>query len=471
MRAYLLTIRVILKSCQDMPTFVYSTNPATGLQFFESPTLSEPEITESITTAHNAFKLWKNTTFDYRKKHMLRLAVLLKEGRDEYATLITREMGCPVSQTRTEIEKCAQIMEYYANGTEEMLADEVLDEQNRIVFEPLGVLFHIAPWNYPFLLALRPLIPAIMAGNTVLLKHASNVPQCGIALEALFQRSGFPEGVFQNLTISARQTAPIIADKRVTLVTLIGSVNAGKAVAQNAGANLKKSIMELGGSDPFIVLGDADLDAVIPAACQSRLRNCGQSCNAAKRFIVMRSIADEFISRLKAGFAKEVIGDPEDGTTTFGPLATASALTDCVDQVEQSLSMGAELVLGGKKIDRAGYYFEPTILTNISRDMPVWADETFSPVAPVYIVESVEEAIEVANDSDFGLTGSIWTADVALGNSLVSRIESGMVTVNTVPRSQIKMPYGGVKMSGYGREMGEYGLKEFVNIKSVTVQK
>jgi len=339
-----------------------------------------------------------------------------------------------------------------------------------VSFEPLGVVLHIAPWNFPFWLALRPTIPAILAGNTVLLKHASNVSQCSLALESLFLQAGFPKGVFQSLLVSSSNLDQVITSPIVQAVTLIGSGKAGQEIASKVGYGLKKTVMELGGSDPFIVLADANLDKVIPEAQKSRLRNSGQACNAAKRFIVAEEIAEEFIARLKSAFASEIIGDPMDPQTTLGPLGNQKTLEKIEQMVDQSVAMGAQVVLGGKRIARPGFYYEPTILTNVNKYMPVYQEETFGPIAPVIVVQSVDEAIQVANDSKYGLGATIWTENYDLAESLIPQIEAGNVYINSMLSSHPKLPYGGIKYSGYGRELGEWGFRELVNVKSVVIK-
>jgi succinate-semialdehyde dehydrogenase / glutarate-semialdehyde dehydrogenase len=330
-------------------------------------------------------------------------------------------------------------------------------------------VLHIAPWNYPFYLALRPVVAAIMAGNCVLLKHASNCPQVSLALEQIFVSAGFPAGVFQSLLISSTQTEPIINDPRVVMVTLIGSDKAGSAVGKIAGSAIKKTVMELGGSDPMIVFADADIDKVVAAAAYSRLRNTGQSCNAAKRFIVHQDIYKEFCDKLKVEFAKEILGDPADKETTIGPIATEQSRKDLEYQVQQSIKMGAKVLYGGGSVSGKGYFFEPSILTEVDIEMPVMCEEVFGPVAPIYSFNTVEEAVTVANKSPYGLGASIWTKNIELGKSLIPQIEAGNVYLNQVVRGNPKLPFGGIKKTGFGREFGEHGLYEFVNIKSVVI--
>jgi len=453
---------------------IISQNPANKAVLNSYDELSDSQIQTKLEVSAEAFSGWKSLPIPQRAKYMMQLSLVMRNGRNHFASLISLEMGCPISQASSEIEKCAYIAEIFAGDTERMLENETVKldaKEAYISFEPLGPILHIAPWNYPFYLALRPAIPAIMAGNTILMKHASNVPQCSLALEAIFLEAGFPAGVFQSLLVGGRRVEPLIRDSRVKMVTIIGSEYAGSQVAAQAGSEIKKTILELGGSDPFIVLEDADIDKAVAGAVQSRLRNCGQSCNAAKRFIVMEKVAQEFTEKLKLAFEKEILGDPMEEKTTMGPLATEASLQDIQRQVDESVKLGAKVVIGGGQPENSeGYYYLPTILTNITKEMPVYSEEVFGPVAPIIVVQSLMEAIMVANDSSLGLGSSVWTADYTLAKKIIPQIEAGNVYVNSIVRGDPKLPYGGIKKSGYGREFGEYGIKEFVNIKSVVVK-
>ena len=453
---------------------IISQNPANKAVLNSYDELSDSQIQTKLEVSAEAFSGWKSLPIPQRAKYMMQLSLVMRNGRNHFASLISLEMGCPISQASSEIEKCAYIAEIFAGDTERMLENETVKldaKEAYISFEPLGPILHIAPWNYPFYLALRPAIPAIMAGNTILMKHASNVPQCSLALEAIFLEAGFPAGVFQSLLVGGRRVEPLIRDSRVKMVTIIGSEYAGSQVAAQAGSEIKKTILELGGSDPFIVLEDADIDKAVAGAVQSRLRNCGQSCNAAKRFIVMEKVAQEFTEKLKLAFEKELLGDPMEEKTTMGPLATEASLQDIQRQVDESVKLGAKVVIGGGQPENSeGYYYLPTILTNITKEMPVYSEEVFGPVAPIIVVQSLMEAIMVANDSSLGLGSSVWTADYTLAKKIIPQIEAGNVYVNSIVRGDPKLPYGGIKKSGYGREFGEYGIKEFVNIKSVVVK-
>ena len=451
---------------------IQTTNPTTNQVTQTFDTLSGVEIEKKLSRAEQAYSSWRHTPLKERSRLMHILAQELREKRKFYGALITTEMGCPLSQTIAEIEKCAVIAELGAEEAPKYLRDKIVKtnaQESYISFEPLGLVLHVAPWNYPFYLALRPVISAIMAGNCVVLKHASNVPQCALALEELFRGSGFPEGVFTTLLISSGQVEEILRRDSVQMVTLIGSDKAGAAVARIAGSEVKKSLMELGGADPMIVLADADIDNIVEAAAYSRLRNAGQSCNAAKRFIVHRSVVEEFTDKLAARVEQEVLGDPLEEATTFGPLATKASLQSVDKQVSESIEMGARVVAGGTPLEQEGHYYPPTILRDVTEDMPVMSEEVFGPVLPIFACDDVEEAIRIANASPYGLGASIWTADLELAKRLIPRIEAGNVYVNKVVRGNPKLPFGGVKRTGYGREFTEYGLLEFVNIKSVVI--
>jgi succinate-semialdehyde dehydrogenase/glutarate-semialdehyde dehydrogenase len=465
-----------------------SQNPATEEVLAKYEELENSQIEKALELTSDVQKEWKLTSFEERKSLFLKLADLMRTKRGYLRELITLEMGMPVSQSDSEIEKVSQLAEYYGENGERFLKNDYVDTDSKesyVAYEPLGTLLHIAPWNFPIYLALRPVIPAIMAGNTALLKHSSNVPQCAGVIQALFEEAGFPKGVFQTLMIGSSKVEPVVRDKRVHFVSVIGSERAGTSVARTAGEEIKKTLLELGGSDPFIVLKDADFGKVFPSACSSRFRNCGQSCNAAKRFIVHEDIFDEFVEKYKQNVVEgEVFGDPLDSKTTFGPVATEKALREIEKVVEDSVKQGAKVVLGGhgdflksfpawdefKKRHSKGYYYPPTILTNIKQSMPVAHKEIFGPVAPIISATTTEEAIQMANESDYGLGSSIWTEDYDLAKRLIPQIEAGNVFVNSMVRSNIKMPYGGIKKSGYGREMGEHGIKEFVNVKTVIIK-
>jgi succinate-semialdehyde dehydrogenase/glutarate-semialdehyde dehydrogenase len=462
-----------------------STNPTDEQVLATVPEFSDEQVQTALHKSKNAFESWKKSSFSQRKTLMHKLALILRQERDAFTTLISLEMGMPISQSVGDIEKSAQIAEYYADNAEEFLKNiEVTgDGKSYVSYEPLGVVLHIAPWNYPFYLALRTVIPAVMAGNSVLLKHASNVPQISQTLQALFNQAGFPEGVFTSLMISSGKVEKIIRNPIVSMVTLIGSESAGTKVAKVAGEEVKKTVMELGGNDPFIVLKDADLGEAAKQAALSRLRNQGQSCNAAKRFIVQKEVSEQFTSLVKKIFEEEAVGDPMDTQTTIGPVANAESLKTIQRQVEETLKMGGKVLTGGhlepslqsqnyrefRQKHTAGFYYPPTLITDISTDSPLYKEEVFGPVVGIIVVEDAEEAVKVANDSVLGLGASVWTQDLDLAKEIIPQLECGMVCVNSMVRSNIKMPYGGLKRSGYGRELGPDGIKEFVNVKSVVI--
>lgn len=462
-----------------------STNPTDEQILATVSEFTDEQVQEALNKSKNAFEAWKKAPFSQRKILMQALALILRQERDAFATLISLEMGMPISQSVGDIEKSAQIAEYYADNAEEFLQNVKVtpDGDSYVSYEPLGVVLHIAPWNYPFYLALRTVIPAVMAGNSVLLKHASNVPQISKTLQALFNKAGFPEGVFTSLMIGSSKVEKIIRNPIVSMVTLIGSESAGTKVAKVAGEEVKKTVMELGGNDPFIVLKDANLEEAAKQAALSRLRNQGQSCNAAKRFIVQKEVSREFTALVKKIFEEEVVGDPMDTQTTIGPVANAESLKTIQRQVEETLQMGAKVLTGGhleanlqsqnyrefRQNHTAGFYYPPTLIADISTDSPLYKEEVFGPVVGIIVVEDAEEAVKVANDSVLGLGASVWTQDLNLAKKIIPQLECGMVCVNSMVRSNIKMPYGGVKRSGYGRELGPDGIKEFVNVKSVVI--
>jgi succinate-semialdehyde dehydrogenase/glutarate-semialdehyde dehydrogenase len=452
---------------------IISRNPANEeiLATFEE--ITPAQVQEKLGLAQTAYTYWKSSSFETRSELMMKLGLLFREKRDMLATIISSEMGMPINQAVAEVEKSALVIEFYAQNAPKFLQPETIDvgaKENYVSFDPLGVILCVAPWNFPLYLALRPAIPAIMAGNVIVLKHASNVPQCSLILHELFKEAGFPEGVFQSLLIGSAQVEAIIRDERVVMATLIGSENAGSKIASQAGSVIKKTVMELGGSDPFIVLGDADIDKAVRAFVGSRYRNAGQSCNAAKRLLLDEKIADEFTQKLLVELEKEVIGDQLDPKTTMGPLASEGSLKEVATQVEESVKMGAKILVGGKRHGHKGYFYEPTVLTNVMKGMPVYDQEVFAPVAPIIIFKTVEEAVVIANDSKLGLGASLWTADYDLAKKLIPKIEAGNVFINSAVRSDPNLPYGGIKKSGFGREFGEYGIKEFVNIKTVVVR-
>jgi succinate-semialdehyde dehydrogenase/glutarate-semialdehyde dehydrogenase len=464
-----------------------SINPFNGQEFANVSLISDQEARQKIDLAHQTQKTWKKLPLDEKSRLMNNLIQILSSRKNQFATLISNEMGMPISQSVGEVQKTIDLIDYYKQNAKKFLADKIVKtdaKESYIKYDSLGVLLHIAPWNFPFYLALRPVIPALMAGNTVLLKHSSNVLQTNQILQEIFLEAGFEKGVMQSLLISSSQVEDIIKNPKIAFVTLIGSDTAGMEVAKTAGKVLKKTVMELGGSDAFIVCEDADFNKVFPSATLARLRNCGQSCNAAKRFLVQKNVYKDFLHRLKQEFEEQKYGSPLHTATDIGPLAQEKSLLEVKRQVQESLDMGAKIITGGqgemakysnnwlefRNQHTSGYFYPATILSNIKPEMPVWKEEVFAPVAPVMSFETIQEAVDLANQSDYGLSVSLWTKDYEKAKSLVSEFETGNVFINSMVRSNIAMPYGGVKKSGYGREMGPEGLLEFVNIKTVVIR-
>ena len=449
---------------------IASINPATNETLRSFTPLTKRETLDAVTKAHEAYQSWRKTSFDERKQVILKVAAQLRKRVDEFARLITLDMGKRISESRDEIEFCAEISEFYAVGAEQFLADQPIADANANAYirhEPLGVLIGVMPWNFPFYQVIRFAAPNIMAGNTVMVKHASNVPQCAQAIAELFGECGLPEGVYSNLFIPSRLVEGIISDDRVQGVSLTGSEKAGASVAALAGKHLKRSVLELGGNDPFIVLEDADLEKTVELAVKGRMINAGQSCVAAKRFIIVRAIADDFLEGFKEAMSNLKIGDPMDEETTLSPLSTEDAAVNLQKQVQATIDAGATVLLGGDRPDHEGAFFNPTILTDVTPDMPTYDQELFGPVATVYIVEDEAAAIKLANDSSYGLGGSVYTKDIARGRRVAERIETGMMFVNQPTNSQAELPFGGIKKSGYGRELSHLGILEFVNKKLI----
>ena len=447
-----------------------SINPNDGALLKRFDILSDAALEAALATAEACFQGWKHTSYDDRAAIVARAAALMHAHVDDFARLETLEMGKRIGEARDEVGFSADILDYYARHGEAFLAPDKLDPgkgEAHVESSPLGVLFCIEPWNFPYYQLARVAGPQLMAGNVLVVKHAGCVPQCAIAFEKLLLDAGAPPGAYTNLLVSYDQSDRIIDDPRIKGVALTGSVDAGRRVAARAGQNLKKSTMELGGSDAFIVLDDADLDKVLPWAVWGRMYNAGQTCCAAKRFIVLDAVADAFLARFTAALEALAPGDPMDATTTLGPLSTEAALVQLVAQVDAAVKGGATLLLGGKRIDRPGWFMQPTILTDIAPGNPAFRDEFFGPVASFFRVGSEDEAIALANDSDFGLGGSVWTRDEARGLRVASRIDAGMVFVNNIDWADAQLPFGGIKHSGYGRELGSVGIQEFVNKKLV----
>lgn len=452
---------------------IATVNPATGKLVKEFQEDGDKTISLKIEAAEAAFSNWKKTSFAERKKLALKVAEILRKSKLEYAELITLEMGKPLAESEAEVEKCAVAFEYYANETERLLAPEKIETEfsaSYAKFEPLGIILAVMPWNFPFWQVLRFAATALMGGNVALLKHASNVPQTALKIEEIFTEAGYPKGVFQTLLIGSSKVEKIVRDWRVRGVSLTGSEFAGREVAKVAAEELKPTVLELGGSDPFIVLNDADLELTVPQAVFSRLRNAGQSCISGKRMIVEAGIYDDFLNAYKRAFEEIVVGDPMDPKTSLGPVSSERSLLDLERQVNRAVEQGAKVITGGKRLDRPGFFFAPTILTGVDESFDIYLEEVFGPIAVVYRAESLDEAIKLANVTSFGLGSSIWTKDVRRAEEeIVPQIEAGSVYINKMMSSDPRMPFGGVKNSGYGRELSGYGIKEFQNIKSVII--
>jgi succinate-semialdehyde dehydrogenase / glutarate-semialdehyde dehydrogenase len=449
-----------------------SIDPATGRETASFPELDAAGIEAAVARAWSALLPWREAGIEARAQIIRDVAGVLRADKPRYAALLTTEMGKPIVEAEGEVEKCAWTATWIADHAARLLADEPVEStasESYVRFQPLGVLLAVMPWNFPFWQAFRAGLPALAAGNVMLLKHSSNVPQSALAIEEVFREAGAPDGVFQTLLIGSGAVEGIISDRRVAGVTLTGSEAAGIQVATAAGKVLKKSVLELGGSDPFIVLGDADVRVAATVACRARNQNNGQSCIAAKRFIVEESVADEFEQLFAAAVGGLRVGNPMERDSQVGPLARADLVDDLERQVSQSVRLGARPLTGGRRIKGDGYFFEPTVLADVRPGMPAYQEETFGPVAAVIRVKDAEDAIRVANDTEFGLGASLWTADTSRAKSLAEKIEAGLVFVNGMVASDARLPFGGVKRSGYGRELSVYGIKEFVNIQTVWV--
>jgi succinate-semialdehyde dehydrogenase / glutarate-semialdehyde dehydrogenase len=447
-------------------------NPATGERLCQYSALTEREIDEKLDIAHRAAQIWRTTPIEERTQVVRRAGELLEQRSIEYGRLMTLEMGKPIRAAIDEAKKCATACYYYADHGAEFLADEKVDaknERSHIAFEPLGVVLAVMPWNFPFWQVIRFAAPALAAGNVGLLKHASNVPQCALAIEQLFEEAGAPGGVFQTLLIGSQPVTQIVADDRVAAATLTGSEGAGSSVASIAGKHIKKTVLELGGSDPFVVMPSADFDAAVKTAVAARAINNGQSCIAAKRFIVAEAIADRFTDAFVERMRALVVGDPMSERTNIGPLATEQIRRDLHDQVTRAVAAGATLRLGGCARDGDGFFYEPTVLTDLSSESPVMREETFGPLAAIVRARDIGHAIEIANDSRFGLGAAAWTRDEDEIRAFSRGLAAGVVVINGMVASDPRFPFGGVKKSGYGRELSAFGIREFVNIKTVRV--
>ncbi|MDO8292286.1 MAG: NAD-dependent succinate-semialdehyde dehydrogenase [Gallionella sp.] len=450
-----------------------SLNPATNQLLQTRASWDTQRLAQTLEKAHSAQQAWAQTTFLQRAEVLRNAAIQLRAQRDQFATLITLEMGKPLREARAEVEKCTTVCDYYAlHGEEFMRAEPVASDAGKsyVAYHPLGVVLAIMPWNFPFWQAFRAAAPALMAGNALLLKHAPNVPQCALAIEAIFRECGLPDGVFTNLMIEVEQVTEVIASPHVHAVTLTGSEAAGRKVAALAGQHLKKCVLELGGSDPFIVLHDADLEHTINMALASRFNNCGQSCIAAKRFIVVPQIADEFLRELKARVEALKVGDPMDEATQIGPMARLDLRDTLHQQVTDSIAQGAVAVTGCKPAEREGFFYQPSILDQVTADTRAWHEELFGPVATVIRAASEADALRIANETRFGLGSSIWSRDTARAEQLAAHIQAGSTFINGMVKSDPRLPFGGVKASGYGRELSRLGMHEFVNAKTVWVR-
>ncbi len=452
---------------------IQTINPATGKLIKTYEEFPDSKIDSIIEEVHSAFLSWRSTGFSVRAELMNNAASVLRRNKEEYAGMMTTEMGKPLTQSIAEVEKCAWVCEYYAENAESILSNEYVKtdaSESFVRFDPLGVILAVMPWNFPMWQVFRFAAPALMAGNAGILKHASNVPQTALAIEKIFREAGFPENLFRTLLIGPQKVDNVIKNPEVKAATLTGSEYAGSKVAGLSGKMLKKTVMELGGSDPFIVFPDADLDEAINTAVTARLINNGQSCIAAKRFIVVESIAGEFEKKFTERMNSVKTGDPVNENTQLGPLAREDLLLELDGQVKKSVEMGAKILTGGERLPGEGFYYPATVLTGVKKGMPAYDEELFGPVAAVIRAKDEEEAIGIANDSEFGLGASLWTTDIEKAKSLAQEIEAGSVFINGLVKSDPRLPFGGIKKSGYGRELSHYGIKEFVNIKTVWIK-
>jgi succinate-semialdehyde dehydrogenase / glutarate-semialdehyde dehydrogenase len=451
---------------------IASINPATGETLKTFSALSAEQIEQKLQLAADTFQTYRRTPFSERSRMMLRVAEILESEKNELGKMMTLEMGKPIKAAIGEAEKCAWVCRYYAETAEHHLADHVVEtnaKKSYVHFQPLGPVLAIMPWNFPFWQVFRFAAPALMAGNVGLLKHASNVPQCALAIEDIFARAGFPEGAFQTLLIGSDGVESVLNDPRVAAATLTGSEPAGRSVASIAGKQIKKTVLELGGSDPFIVMSSANLDEAVTSAVKARTINNGQSCIAAKRFIVAAEIYEEFERRFVSKMEALKIGDPLEEATEIGPLATPQIVDDLDEQVKKAVASGARVLTGGKKLERPGNFFAPTVLVDLDVNAPVSCEEIFGPVAMLFRVNDIDEAIRIANATQFGLGSAAWTNDAREQARFIEDIEAGSVFINGMVASDPRLPFGGVKNSGYGRELADFGIREFVNIKTVWI--
>jgi succinate-semialdehyde dehydrogenase/glutarate-semialdehyde dehydrogenase len=448
-------------------------NPATGKTIREYPLHTPDQVKAMIDRGHRCYESWRKQPVATRAEVLLKVAEVLNKNKNVYARLITDEMGKPLSQALQEVEKCASTAKYYAEHGPKFLADEIVKteyQKSYVTFQPIGIILGVMPWNFPLWQVFRFAFPSILAGNVGMLKHASNTPGCALAIESVFKEAGLPEGIFQSLLIPGSRVEEVISDPRVAAVTLTGSTPAGRAVASCAGKYLKKTVMELGGSDGYLILADADIDHAVKMCITGRLFNAGQSCVSAKRLIVVPEVKEQFEQGMLAKFKEQIMGDPLDSKTTIGPMSRADLRDELHDQVTRSIKGGAKCLIGGEIPKGEGAYYPPTILTDVKKGMPAYEEEFFGPVGIIIPARDEEDAIAIANNSPFGLGGAVFTKDIERGNKIArERMESGTCVVNMVVRSDPRLPFGGVKESGYGRELSSFGLREFVNIKTVVV--
>lgn len=457
---------------QQQQQKIETINPATGKVIAAYDNEAPDRVSQRVDAARAAFGKWKKLDLAERAELVRRLGRVMRKNREEYGRLVTEEMGKPIKQSLAEIEKCAWVCDYYAEHAEAFLRDEIIPTEFRksfVSFEPLGVVACIMPWNFPFWQVMRFAVPALTAGNVGILKHSSVCLGSALKIEQAFLDAGFPENVFQSV-IGDYRAGEALVQSGIDAVSVTGSVSTGMRVAELASKDLKKFVLELGGSDPFVVLEDADLNQAAYMATQSRLLNTGQSCIAAKRFIVVQEVADKFTKLFVENTQAEIVGDPLDPKTTVGPLVRDSQRKALAKQVDDARSRGGSVLTGGRPVAGDGFFYEPTIISNVSREMDVLREEVFGPAAPVLVVKDEQEAIREANNSEFGLGASIWTGNIERGVRLARQVESGIVSVNEMVRSDPRLPFGGIKKSGIGRELSEFGIKEFVNIKSVVVK-
>lgn len=454
------------------PTSIETRNPATGAVISTHQVLSQAEVSARLDTAGRAFTAWSAQSFAQRADALRRVATFLRREKTRLATLMTTEMGKPIVESEAEVEKCAWCCEYYADNAYKHLAEEVVETnatRSYVAFRALGIVLGIMPWNFPLFQVIRFAAPTLSAGNVAVLKHAGNVTDCGLELERTFRECGLPEGVFTTLVVPGRAMDSIIADRRIAAVSFTGSEAAGSSVAAAAAKALKKTVLELGGSDAYIVLADADVELAAQTAVRARFQNTGQSCIAAKRFIVESAVYDAFLSSFVRRAGELVVGDPLDRKTQVGPLAREDLRDDIERQVESSLAMGAKVALGGKRLDRPGAFYAPTIVADVTPDMPMFKEETFGPAAAVVRARDADHAVELANASTYGLGGNLWTRDVAKAETIAAKLQSGAVFINGMTASDPRLPFGGVKHSGYGRELSHFGVREFVNVQTVWI--